>query len=90
MILNELFSGRLLDFGRFLVLLLLIAVGALTAIFEIRRLILRRLLLVAGVARAVLRPRNLGYLLIAVGIPRQFHLHRLEVAFEFFAILLAG
>lgn len=46
MILNGLFSGRLLEFGRFPVLLLLIAVGALTAIFEIRQLTLRRLLLV--------------------------------------------
>jgi len=28
--------------------------------------------------------------LITLGIPSQFHLHRLEVAFELFAILLAG
>jgi hypothetical protein len=70
MILNELFSGRLLDLGRFPVLSVLIAAGGLTAIFEIRQLTLRRLLLLgAGVARAVLPPRNLGYLLIAVGIP---------------------
>lgn len=60
MILNGLFSGRLLEFGRFPVLLLLIAVGALTAIFEIRQLTLHRLLLVARAARAVLRRETWG------------------------------
>jgi hypothetical protein len=90
-ILNELFSGRLLDFGRFPVLSLLIAVGALTAIFKIRELTPRRLLLVACVWLALFFGRETwGYLMIAAGIPSQFHLHRLEVAFELFAILLAG
>lgn len=91
MILSELFAGRLLDFGRFPVLSLLIAIGVLTTIFQIRQLTPRRLLLLACVWLALFFGRQTwGYLLIAVGIPSQFHLHRLEVAFESFAILLAG
>ena len=90
-ILSELFSGRLLDFGRAPVLSLMVALGALIAALNLEDSLARRLLVLTAVWLGLFFGRETwGHLLILIGIPSQFHLHRLEAAFELFAVLLAG
>ena len=90
-ILGELFSGRLLDFGRAPILSLMVALGALIAAFKFSDALARRLLILAVVWLGLFFGREIwGHLLILAGIPSQFHLHRLESAFEIFAMLLAA
>ncbi len=90
-ILTELLSGRLLDYGRAPVLSLMAAAGALIAAFNARDSLARRLLVLTGVWLLLYFGRaTWGHLIVLAGIPSQFHLHRLEAAFELFAILLAG
>jgi uncharacterized membrane protein len=90
-ILRELFSGRLLDFGRAPVLSLMVALGTLVAAFNLRDSLARRLLVLTAVWLGLFFGRETwGHLLVLAGIPGQFHLHRLEAAFELFAVLLAA
>ena len=90
-ILRELFSGRLLDFGRVPVLSLMAALGTLIAAFNLKDSLARRLLVLTAVWLALFFGRETwGHLLVLVGIPSQFHLHRLQAAFELFAVLLAA
>lgn len=91
MILSELFSGRLLDFGRLPLLSLMVALGALLAAFKIRDSLARRLLVLAGFWLALFFGRETwGHLLVLVGASADLPVHRLQAAFELFAILLAG
>lgn len=90
-ILRELFSGRLLDFERVPVLSLIVALGTLIAVFNFKDLLARRLLALTAVWLALFFGRETwGHLLVLVGIPSQFHLHRLQGAFELFAVMLAA
>ncbi|MGB6564305.1 MAG: hypothetical protein WBE69_17035 [Candidatus Binataceae bacterium] len=90
-ILRELFSGGLFDFGRAPVLSLMVALGVLTAAFNLRDVLARRLLVLTTIWLGLFFGRETwGHLLGLAGIPSQFHLHRLEAAFELFAILLAA
>ena len=90
-ILTELFSGRLLDFGRLPVLSAMVAAGAMIALFNIADSLPRRLLVLTSIWLLLFFGRTTwGHLLVLAGIPGQFHLHRLEAAFELFAILLAA
>lgn len=90
-ILGELFSGRLLDFERFPVLSLMVALGALIAAFNLKDSLARRLLALTVVWLALFFGRETwGHLLVLAGIPGLFHLHRLQAAFELFAVLLAA
>jgi hypothetical protein len=90
-ILNELFSGRLLDFERLPVLSLMVALGAVVAAVNLKDSLPRRLLVLTAVWLGLFFGRETwGHLLMLVGIPIQFHLHRLEAAFELFAVLLAA
>jgi hypothetical protein len=91
-ILGELFAGRLLDFGRAVPMLsLMVAFGALIAAFNFNDSLARRLVVLTGVWLVMFFGRETwGHLLLLVGIPSQFHLHRLQGAFELFAVLLAG
>ncbi len=90
-ILKELFSGKLLDFGRLPMLSLMVAAAALIAAFNLKDSIARRLLVLTGLWLALYFGRpTWGHLLVLAGIPSQFHLHRLEAAFELFAVLLAA
>jgi len=90
-ILRELFSGRLLDFGRLPVLSLMVALGTLIAAFNFKDSLARRLLVLTAVWLGLFFGRETwGHLLVLAGIPAGFPLHRLEGAFELFAMLLAG
>ena len=90
-ILRELFSGRLLDFGRAPVLSSMAALGTLAAAFNLQDSLARRLLVLTVVWLGLFFGRETwGHLLLLAGIPGQFHLHRLEAAFELFAVLLAA
>ena len=90
-ILAQLFSGRLLDFERFPVLSLMVALGALIAAFNLKDSLARRLLVLTVVWLGLFFGRETwGHLLILVGVPGAFHLHRLQAAFELFAVLLAA
>ncbi len=90
-ILRELFSGRLLDFGRVPVLSLMVALGTLIAAFNFKDSLARRLLVLTAVWLGLFFGRETwGHLLVLAGIPSQFHLHRLQAAFELFAVLLAA
>ena len=90
-ILRELASGRLLDGGRAPLLSLLVLVGAVAAVLGWRDVVPRRLLAMAGTWLALFFGRaTWGHLLLLAGMPRDMHLHRLQAAFELFAILLAA
>ncbi|HZZ09045.1 MAG TPA: hypothetical protein VFE43_10910 [Candidatus Binataceae bacterium] len=90
-ILSELFSGRLLDFGRLPMLSLMVALGTFIAAFNFKDALARRLLALTGLWLVLYFGRETwGHLLVLVGVPGGFPLHRLEAAFELFAILLAA
>src|SRR5882757_3123750 len=90
-ILPELFSGRLLDYGRLPVLSLMVALGTLVAAINFNDKLARRLLCLMAVWLALFFGRETwGYLLLLVGVPSLFHLHRLQAAFELFAVLIAA
>jgi len=86
-ILDELLSGRLLDFGRWPILTASVGLGIVWAVVSADDLGWK-LFLLAGVWLVLWCGRpTWGYLL---PVPSQFHLHRLEAGFELFAILLAA
>jgi uncharacterized membrane protein len=90
-ILRELFSGRLLDFDRFPMLSLMLAIGTLVAAFNLKDSLPRRLLALTIVWLGLFFGRaTWGHLLVLVGVPSLFHLHRLQGAFELFAVLLTA
>jgi len=90
-ILGELFSWRLLDFGRPPVFTILIGLGVIGALLSYQEALSRRLLALAGLWLALFFGRKTwGHLLVLVGIPADFHLSRLQAAFELSAALLTG
>ena len=90
-VLNELFSGRFLDYGRLPVLSLAFAIGSLIAGFRFKRTLPRQLLILSAVWLVIFFGRTTwGYLVIFLGLPGPFHISRFESAFELFAVLLAA
>jgi uncharacterized membrane protein len=90
-VLSELVSGRLLDFGRPPFLTALLAVGVVGALLARRDPLARRLLVFSTCWLALFFGRETwGHALWLVGMPADFHLHRLQVAFELSAVLLIG
>jgi len=90
-ILSELFAGHLFDAGRLPVLSLFVATGALIGGLSIREPLPQRLLGLSGLWLAVFFGRETwGHLLLLLGVPADFHLHRLQAAFELSAVLLAA
>ncbi|HEV3113830.1 MAG TPA: hypothetical protein VGY99_25360 [Candidatus Binataceae bacterium] len=90
-ILRQLFSGSLLDDGRVPVLSIALAASVIVAAIKMRNLVARRLLTLTALWLALFFGRETwGYLLLPLGIARQFHLHRLQGAFELFAIMLTA
>jgi uncharacterized membrane protein len=90
-ILMELFSGNLFDSSRFPVFSLMFALAAALAAINLRQALPRRLLALVAFWLLLFFGRNTwGHLLTLVGIPTQFHLHRLQGAFELSAVLLTA
>lgn len=90
-IVGEVFSGRLFDFGRLPLLSLMLALGTLVALLNLKDLLAGRLLALTAVWLALFFGRETwGYLLVIAGVPSLFHLHRLQGAFEMFALLLGA
>lgn len=90
-ILRALFSGSLLDGYRLPALTVMLGVGTLAALWYRHTPLARRLLALAGVWLVFFFGRTTwGQLLTLVGVPADFHLHRLQPAFELAAILLAA
>ena len=90
-ILRALLSGTLLDFGRLPALSIAMLVAVSTALLNLRDVVGRRLLILTGVWLVLFFGRaTWGHLIGLIGITNQFHLHRLQAAFELFAIMLIG
>ncbi|MBI4514823.1 MAG: hypothetical protein HY699_03280 [Deltaproteobacteria bacterium] len=84
-------SGNLLDGHRLPLMTVLLAAGAATAAWSFRDAVARRLLALAGVWLLLFCGRvTWGHLLVLLAVPADFHLHRLQVAFELAAVLLAA
>ena len=90
-LLGQLVSGRLFDAGRLPVLSLFVALGTVIAVARIREALPRRLLALAIVWLGLFFGRETwGHLLLIAGVPADFHIHRLQAAFELSAVLLAA
>jgi hypothetical protein len=90
-ILREIASGRFFDAGRPPILSTLVLLGALTACFQTRDSLARRLLALTLFWLALFFGRNTwGHLLLLLGVPSDLHLHRLQAVFELSGVLLAG
>lgn len=90
-ILRELASGQLLDAGRAPLLSLLVLAGVAAAALAWREPLARRLLALTGTWLALYFGRaTWGHSLLLVGVPYDMPLHRLQAAFELFAVLLAA
>ncbi|HZY60757.1 MAG TPA: hypothetical protein VFE56_13410 [Candidatus Binataceae bacterium] len=90
-ILRELVRGHLLDDGRAPALTLALLGGAIVAAVKWRDRVARRLLALTAVWLLLFFGRETwGHLLLALGIASQFHLHRLQSAFELFAVVLTA
>lgn len=90
-ILRALVSGALLDAGRWPVLTAALAIGAAVAIRRVASPTARRLLALTATWLLLFFGRaTWGGLVALAGVPADFHLHRLQAAFELAAILLAA
>lgn len=90
-ILGELFSGRLLDFGRLPLLTILLAAGTLGAFLSYRDARARRLLALSVLWLVLFFGRaTWGRLITLAGVPADFPLHRLQGVFELYAVLLGS
>jgi 6-pyruvoyl-tetrahydropterin synthase related domain len=90
-LLERLASGHLLDAGRAPILTVFLAVGVVIAIARSEEALPRRLLALVAVWLALFFGRETwGHLLLTLGIPADFHLHRLQAAFELSAVMLAA
>ncbi|HWJ39797.1 MAG TPA: hypothetical protein VNT29_01625, partial [Candidatus Limnocylindrales bacterium] len=88
-ILSTLFSGRFFDEGRLPVMSFALAASALLALYRWKRPMPRRLLILTAVWLAIFFGRTTwGYFMLALGLPRTFHVSRFESVFELFAMLL--
>jgi hypothetical protein len=90
-ILSTLASGRFFDEGRLPVMTVALAVSSILALYRWKRPMPRRLLILTAVWLAIFFGRTTwGYFMIALGLPRTFHVSRFESVFELFAILLTA
>src|SRR5262249_34361160 len=90
-LLEEIVSGRFFDYGRFATLSLAVLVGLAVALATLADPLSRRLFALAAVWLVLYFGRETwGHLLVLVGVPTDFHLHRLQAAFELSAIFLAA
>jgi hypothetical protein len=91
-ILTELLAGRLLDFGRWPSLSLLVALGTVAAIVRVRHdTRAQRLLGLCGCWLVLFFGRETwGSLMLLAGVPADLHLHRLQAVFELSAVLLGA
>jgi uncharacterized membrane protein len=90
-LLGEILSGRFFDSGRLPTLSLLTAGGSAVALVAWRDPLARRLLALAAVWLGLYFGRDTwGHLLLLVAVPADFHLHRLQAAFELSAVLVAA
>jgi hypothetical protein len=89
--LNELFSGRFLDWGRLPVMTLALLAASLLALYRWKRPMPRRLLVLTAVWLLIFFGRTTwGYFMLALGLPGTFHVSRFESVFELFAVLLTA
>jgi hypothetical protein len=90
-ILSTLASGRFLDEGRWPVMMVALAVSSMLALYRWKRPMPRRLLVLTVVWLAIFFGRTTwGYFMLALGLPRTFHVSRFESVFELFAVLLTA
>ncbi len=90
-ILMALVSGRFFDEGRLPVMTLAFAGSSMFALYRWNRPMPRRLLVLTAVWLAIFFGRTTwGYFMLALGLPRTFHISRFESVFELFAVLLTA
>ena len=90
-ILEALARGQLLDAYRLPILTSLVALGAIGAVLAWKDSACRRLAILAVTFLLLFFGRaTWGHLLLPIGVPADMHLHRLQGAFELFAVLLAS
>ena len=90
-ILSTLVSGRFFDEGRWPVMTVALAVSSMLALYRWKRPMPRRLLILTAVWLAIFFGRTTwGYFMLALGLPRTFHVSRFESVFELFAVLLTA
>src|SRR5258708_33112347 len=82
-ILSLLLSGRFFDEGRLPVMKLALAASALFALYRWKRPMPRRMLILTAVWLTIFFGRTTwGYFMLALGLPRTFHVSRFESVFE--------
>ena len=90
-ILTTLVSGHFFDDGRIPVMTTLLAVASLLALYRWKRPMPRRLLVLTVLWLTIFFGRTTwGYFMLALGLPRTFHVSRFESVFELFAVLLTA
>jgi hypothetical protein len=90
-ILTTLASGHFFDDGRIPVMTALLALASLLAFYRWKRPMPRRLLVLTVLWLTIFFGRTTwGYFMLALGLPRTFHVSRFESVFELFAVLLIG
>jgi len=88
-IFDTLLSGRFFDEDRLPVMTSMLALSSLLALYRWNRPMPRRLLVLSAVWLMIFFGRaTWGYFMLALGLPRTFHVSRFESVFELFAILL--
>jgi hypothetical protein len=90
-IFHTLFSGDFFDYDRWPVMSIALAGASLLALYRWRRPMPRRLLVLMASWLAIFFGRTTwGYYMLALGLPRNFHVSRFESVFELFAVLLSA
>src|SRR5271154_6698999 len=90
-ILTTLASGHFFDDGRIPVMTTLLALACLLALYRWKRPMPRRLLVFTVLWLTMFFGRTTwGYFILALGLPRTFHVSRFESGFELFAVLLTA
>jgi hypothetical protein len=90
-IFRTLFTGEFFDDGRLPVMSLLLASASMLALYQWKKPMARRLLVLTAAWLVIFFGRTTwGYLMIALGLPRTFHVSRFESVFELFAVMLTG
>ncbi|HEV2170580.1 MAG TPA: hypothetical protein VGR40_06515, partial [Candidatus Binatus sp.] len=90
-IFNTLVAGDFFDYGRWPVMTLSIAGASLLALYQWKRPMARRLLVLTAAWLTIFFGRTTwGYFMIALGLPRTFHVSRFESVFELFAVMLTA
>src|SRR5580693_3819435 len=90
-ILTTLASGHFFDDGRIPAMTALLAMASLFALYRWKRPMPRRLLVLTVVWLTIFFGRTTwGYFMLALGLPRTFHVSRFESVFELFAVLLTA